>query len=70
MKHVYANLIGEWHNLSEDPDCKIGTNFSSPNTWWEEEGHLLFEYDYITLHFRGADYRIHPSFIQIVTSKN
>lgn len=70
MKHVYANLIGECHNLSKDPDCLIGNNHSNPNTWWEEEGPTLFEYDYINIHFRGVDYRIHPSFIQIVTHKN
>ncbi|QCJ57246.1 hypothetical protein DDJ96_11765 [Enterococcus mundtii] len=70
MKNVYANLLGEWQNLSADPNCVIGTNHSDPNTWWREEGHELFNYDYINLHFRGQDFRIHPSFIQIVTDKN
>lgn len=69
MKHVYANLIGEWRNLSEDPNCKMGSNFSSPNIWWEEEGPTLFDYNYLNIYYRGTDYRIHPSFIQIVTTK-
>lgn len=70
MKHVYANLLGEWHNLSEEPDCVVGSNHSDPNTWWEEEGDKMINYDYVNLHFRDQDFRIHPSFIQIVTDKS
>ncbi|MGH1804722.1 hypothetical protein [Enterococcus gallinarum] len=68
MKSIHANLLGKWENLSADNECKVGTSFSSPNIWWEEEGHDLFKYDYINIHYKGADYRIHPSFIQVVTT--
>lgn len=76
-KHIFACLIGNWVNLSDDPDCKMGIHMTSPNTWWEEnadiyspfkkeEEHTMYQQDYIWIHYKGADYRIHPMFIQIV----
>lgn len=80
MEKVYANLLGEWVDLSEDPNAKIGENLASPQTWWDEEAKIhspfkrdkedtLYELDYVNIHFKGKDYRINPIFIQIVTEK-
>ncbi|MDY8046534.1 hypothetical protein UY416_09535 [Paenibacillus polymyxa] len=76
---VHACLIGNWVNLSDDPDCKIGENHASPSIWWEEsakiyspfsraKAHTMYEQDYVHIHYKGVDYRIHPMFIQIVKS--
>ncbi|UYB50133.1 hypothetical protein OCI51_26355 (plasmid) [Lysinibacillus capsici] len=77
MKHVYANLIGEWVNLSEDENCVMGPNKTRPFIWWEEnaeiwsptkkkEEHTMYQLDYVWIHFKEKDYRINPIFIQIV----
>ena len=36
MKHIYANLLGEWVNLSDDENCVMGSNRARPFVWWEE----------------------------------
>ena len=75
--HVYACLVGEWVNLSDDPDCKIGSNHSSPFIWWEENAeiwspiikaqeHSMYQLDHVHIHFKNKDYRISPIFLQIV----
>lgn len=76
MKHVYANLLGVWVNLSKDDKCVMGPNMTSPKLWWEEnaeiwspnkrEEHTMYQLDYIHIHYKGKDYRINPIFIQIV----
>lgn len=78
MKHVYANLLGVWVNLSKDEKCVMGTKNASPNKWWEEnaeiwspspnerEEHTMYQLDYVHIHYKGKDYRINPIFIQIV----
>ena len=35
MKHVYANLLGKWENLNDDPNSLIFE--SSPNIYVEDE---------------------------------
>jgi hypothetical protein len=78
---IYACLIGNWVCLNDDPNCKIGGNLSSPNTWWEEnaeiwapfkklEENTLYQLDYINIHYKGSNYRINPIFIQIVTTSS
>lgn len=78
MKYVYANLIGNWECLNDDPDCKMGEKMTSPSTWWEEnaeiyspfqrlEANTYYHEKYINIHYRNVDYRIHPIHIQIVT---
>lgn len=77
---VYANLapIG-WVNLSEDPDCVVSRNFSSPEIWYKEGGILdsapmgtlsdeLIEYPFVNLRYKGNDYRVSPFDFQIVTT--
>ena len=79
MINIYANLIGNWECLNDDPDCKIGRHGSSPYIWWEEGAEIwspitketadtLYQLDYVELHYKGIDYRINPIFIQIVTT--
>lgn len=78
MTHIYANLIGTWHNLEqEDPNCVMGIHKTTPTTWWEENADIynpynaarantMYELPYVEINFKGADYRISPYFIQIV----
>lgn len=79
MKNIYACLVGNWVNLCEDPDCKMGLHRQSPQIWWEEnadiwspfkkdEEHTMYQQDYVNIYYSGKDYRIHPIFIQIVES--
>ncbi len=79
MKNIYACLIGNWVNLCDDPDCKIGLHRKSPQTWWEEnadiwsplkrkEADTMYQQDYVNIYYLGKDYRIHPIFIQVVES--
>ncbi|MDL2029041.1 hypothetical protein OOZ25_06945 [Bacillus subtilis] len=76
---VYACLCGEWVDLTSDPNCKMGESMSSPFIWWEEgapiwspnskeDEHTMYQQDYVYIHYRNADYRIHPMFIQIKVS--
>lgn len=78
MKYVYANLLGEWCNLSEDPDCVMGPQMVHPDQWWEEgaeiwaplkraDEHTMYQLPYVYVHYKGIDYRIQPCHIQIVT---
>lgn len=64
-KKIYANLIGNWHCLNDDPDCTIAMH-EPLETWWKEQSHTLHDYNYIDIQFKGTNYRIHPSFIQTV----
>lgn len=78
MVHVYANLIGTWHDLEvEDPHTKMGIHMSVPTIWWEENADIynptsvrrpntMYELPYVELNFKGVDYRISPYWIQIV----
>ena len=73
MTRIYANLLGEWVDITE-----VGTvaDNKDPRTYFEENlkyidgSHVAecFEYDYINIQYNGRNYRIHPSMIQIVTS--
>lgn len=77
MAQVYANLLGEWVNLSDDDNCRMGTHMTLPSIWWEEnapiwsphnkeEEHTMYQLDYIYIHYKGKDYRISPIHLQIV----
>lgn len=65
MKHVYANLLGEWCNLNEDETSLVFD--TDPTTWRQESLGDLFKYDYVNISYKGNEYRIHPTMIQIVT---
>ncbi|MED0688025.1 hypothetical protein [Anoxybacillus ayderensis] len=77
MKRIYANLLGEWVDLSSDDTCLIGPRMVSPSVWWEENAeiwspdkkdeHTMYQLDYVNIHYKGKDYRISPIFIQVVS---
>lgn len=78
MKRIYACLIGDWVCLNDDPDCFMGVYKTPPTTWWKENADIhaplkrkdkdtMYDYDYVNIHYKGADYRINPIFIQVVT---
>jgi len=77
MTKVYANLIGKWVCLNDDPDCKISSDRKSPYLWWEEgapifapllreKEHTFYELDYVNIIYLGKRYRVNPGYIQIV----
>lgn len=77
MTEIHACLCGKWVNLSADISCKMGPHMTSPTIWWEENAELyapitktvadtMYQQDYVYVHYQGADYRIHPMFIQVV----
>lgn len=77
MLQVYANLLGEWVNLSDDDNCRMGPRMTRPYIWWEESAelwsplnkekeHTMYQLDYVMIHYKGKDYRINPIHLQIV----
>lgn len=79
MKSIHACLLGNWVNLCDDPDCKMGGHRTSPLIWWEEnaviwspfkkeEEHTMYQQDYVEIYYLGKGYRIHLMFIQVVES--
>lgn len=78
-KEIHACLLGDWVNLNDDPNCKMGIHHASPVVWWEENAeiwspfrkeqeHTMYQLDYVQIHYKGKDYRINPIFLQIVES--
>ena len=78
MKQVYACLLGEWVNLTEN-DGKIMyrlNEFVDPNTWLSEGGAFYVNCNPPTSVYDGYEkvkilhndhlYTIHPAFIQIL----
>ncbi|MDG4966297.1 hypothetical protein OGZ37_06865 [Lactococcus lactis] len=76
MELVYANLLGNWACLNDDDSCKMGPHMVSPSQWWEENAEMwapiereekdtLYQFPYIQLSYKGNEYRIAPSHIQI-----
>lgn len=72
MKRIYANLLGEWIDITEDGTVE---DHQDPSTYFQENlvyepGSKVakcFEYDYINIQYHGRNYRIHSSMIQIVS---
>lgn len=72
MKRIYANLLGEWIDITEAgtvEDNQDPTVFFNENLTYSENSKIArcFEYDYINIQYNGRNYRIHPSMVQIVT---
>ena len=67
MKNVYACLLGEWVNLSNTENVIIYNSYNDVNHWYKEKIDTLFDYDYINIEIDNVHYRIHPSFIQVLT---
>lgn len=66
MTKVYACILGKWECLTDDAGCTIDNNGQSELAWWNECAQDMFKYDYVNICFEHKEYRIHPSFIQIV----
>ena len=77
LVNVYANLLGEWVNLSDDDNCVMGPHKTHPSIWWEEGAELwspitreeedtMYQLDYICIYYKNKDYRINPIHLQIV----
>lgn len=72
MKRYYANLLGNWVDITEEGTVE---NHQHVPTFFEERLEYLnggkiseyFKYDYINIQYKGKNYRIHPAFIQIVS---
>lgn len=64
LKKYYANLIGEWVDITENATV---SDHQDPKIFFNESLHTLFDYDHINIQYKGKNYRIHPSFIQVVT---
>ena len=72
MKRIYANLLGNWTDITDTGTVERGQR---PSIYFEEmltyEGDSkvakCFEYDYFNVEYNNREYRIHPSCIQIVT---
>lgn len=71
MKRIYANLLGVWTDITDDgtvEDHQRPSVYFDENLFYEGNSKVAkyFEYDYIHVQYKGKDYRIHPSMIQIV----
>lgn len=72
MKKVYACLLGEWVDITDDGTVE---NNQDPLTYFEEalaykNGETIaecFKYDYLNVQYNHRNYRIHPAMVQIVT---
>ncbi|EKC6437849.1 hypothetical protein OP531_000753 [Staphylococcus pseudintermedius] len=67
MREIHACLLGEWVNLSNKENVIIDNRYNDVNHWYKEQIANLFEYDYINIEIDNVNYRIHPSFIQVLT---
>jgi hypothetical protein len=62
MKKIYANLLGNWTDITTSG--KIDRH--DPITYYNERWDELFKYDYTNIEYDGHNYRIHPTLIQVV----
>lgn len=73
MKRIYANLLGSWIDITDTGTVEDQQN---PSAYFKENLRYMdgstvaecFKYGYINIQYNGANYRIHPSCIQIVES--
>lgn len=72
MKRIYANLIGNWTDITETGtiERQDPLTFIEENLFYKPYSKVAdcFEYDYIHIQYQNSDYRIHPVMIQIVES--
>lgn len=67
MSLMYANLLGNWTLLNDEPTLIIDNSYKDASLWIEEKLSTLNDYPYINITFKNKNYRVHPSQIQIVT---
>lgn len=63
MKRVYACLLGNWTDITDDGLL----HKREPLIYVNEEIQDMFKYDYINVEYKNKNYRIHPSLIQVVS---
>lgn len=63
MKRVYACLLGNWIDITNEGLL----HNRNPLTYINEGIQDMFEYDYINVQYDNKNYRIHPSLIQVVS---
>lgn len=63
MKKVYANLLGNWTDITTDGLI----NEYEVSLYVREQLQDMFQYDHVNIFYKEKTYRIHPSMIQIVT---
>ncbi|MFR1834190.1 MAG: hypothetical protein ACLSX5_13680 [Lachnospiraceae bacterium] len=61
MKRIYANLIGNWTDISDGL-----INEEKASVYVKERIQDMLKYDYVNIFYKDKTYRIHPSMIQIV----
>ena len=62
MNRVYANLLGNWTDITSDGLI----NESEAYLYVKEQIQDMFKYDYIKVFYKDKTYRIHPTMIQVV----
>lgn len=72
MIRIYANLLGNWVDITDEgtvEDHQRPSTYFDENLCYEGDSKIAkcFEYDYINVQYKGKNYRIHPTMIQIVT---
>lgn len=72
MLKVYANLLGEWIDITnsgtvEDHKDPVAYLKDMLVFHVDSSDPQCFKYGYINVQYGGKNYRIHPSAIQVVT---
>lgn len=62
MKKIYANLLGNWIDIT----CTGLINEENPIIYCKEQIQDICKYDHVNVFYKEKTYRIHPSMIQIV----
>ena len=62
---IYANLLGSWKDLCEDPNCRIDNRWT-PLDWYKDVFDGQDSCYFIRVFYQGHQYMIAPSCIQIV----
>ena len=68
MKRLYANILGDWVELTVDT-ATIDKG-QSPSVWMQESLQDAFKYDYVNIEYKGKEYRVHPSMLQVVNDND
>ena len=69
--HIYANLLGNWTDITENgtvADNQNPVTYFKDNLTFEENSKVAkcFEYGYIHIQYNNKNYRLAPEHIQIV----
>ncbi len=70
-KRIFANLIGNWIDITNNAtveDHQDTLTYFNEKLKYDENSYEAecFKYDYVNVQYKGINYRIHPSQIQIL----